>query len=143
MRQDAARRRPEPVAFPSASPGAAVEVRRHPAKGRGLFATREIAAGTLIEAAPAVVFPAADCALVDRTRVAHYYFHWDGDPEAGGSGALALGLLSLCNHAARPLARVHRNFADETLELVAIATIPAGAEITIDYGCALWFDPAQ
>jgi hypothetical protein len=36
---------------------------------------------------------------------------------------------------------VRRNFARGSLELVALAMIAAGDEITIDYNCALWFDP--
>ena len=124
-------------------PGAAIEIRRDPRKGRGVFATRRILPGELIEAAPAVVFDLAECALLDRTIVGHYYFAWDeaGAPE--GRGALALGALSLCNHAERPRARVHRNFDDQALELVAIDSIAPGDEITIDYGCPLWFDPVE
>jgi SET domain-containing protein len=137
----AARRAGAPA--PLDSPAASVEVRRHPLKGRGLYAARPIARGELIEAAPVVAFAAADCALLDRTILGHYYFHWDGDPDNGGSGALALGLLTLCNHSPRPRARVHRNHGDQTLELVALETIAAGEEVTIDYGCPLWFDAAD
>ena len=68
-----------------------------------------------------------------------YYFHWDGDPNGEGRGALALGLLTLCNHAQPPNARVDRNYDRHTLDLVALATIEPGEEVTIDYGCTLWF----
>ena len=68
-----------------------------------------------------------------------YYFHWDGDPDGEGRGALALGLLTLCNHAQPANARVDRNYDRHTLDLVALATIEPGAEVTIDYGCTLWF----
>jgi len=54
---------------------------------------------------------------------------------------LALGLLTLCNHSARPNARVDRNFARHTLDLIAVAPVAAGEEVTIDYGCVLWFEP--
>ncbi len=123
------------------TPNHRVEIRSGPESGRGVFARRPIASGTLIEGAPVIVLPAAECRLLDRTIIHNYYFHWDGDPDGEGRGALGLGLVSLCNHSRRPCARVDRNFARLTLDLVAIAAIAAGAEITIDYGCELWFEP--
>jgi SET domain-containing protein len=139
MRAGAAQRSKEAVHRAILTPP--VEIRRHPTKGRALHAARLIARGELIEAAPVIVFGPEDCALLDRTIVGHYYFHWDGE-ETSGRGALPLGLLTLCNHAPSPNARVHRNFADMTLELVALEEIAPGTEITIDYGCELWFEPA-
>ncbi len=118
-----------------------VEVRDSPGRGRGVFAREAIAPGTVIEAAPVIILPAAQCSALDHTVVYDYYFHWDGDPDGHGRGALGLGLVSLCNHSSRPRARVRRNFAQCTLDLVALADIEPDAEITIDYGCELWFEP--
>ncbi|TMJ62988.1 MAG: SET domain-containing protein [Alphaproteobacteria bacterium] len=116
-------------------------MRSDPAKGRGIFAREPLAAGTLIEAAPVIIVPTEQCALLDRTILHDYYFHWDGDPEGEGRGAVALGLVALCNHSRRPNARVRRNPARETLDLMALATIVEGDEVTIDYNCPLWFQP--
>jgi hypothetical protein len=112
-------------------------------RGRGIFTREPIAAASLIDAAPVIVIPAHECARLDRTVLHDYYFHWDGDPDGVGRGAVALGLVSLCNHAARPRARVVRNIEQRTLDLVAIETIGAGEEITIDYNCPLWFEPSD
>ena len=120
-------------------PNDRLEIRSDPLKGRGVFACTAIAAGALIEAAPVIIVPAAQCPLLDRTILHDYYFHWDGDPDGEGSGAVALGLVALCNHSRRPRARVRRNFAQTTLDLVALVPIAAGDEITIDYNCPLWF----
>lgn len=114
-----------------------LEIRADPAKGRGLFARLPIGAGALIETAPVIIVPAAECAQLDRTILHDYYFRWD----AAGSGAVALGLLALCNHSRRPRARVRCNHARRTLDLIALAAIAAGDEITIDYDCPLWFAP--
>lgn len=111
-----------------------LEIRDDAVKGRGVFAREPIAA------APVVIVPAEQCKLLDRTILHDYYFQWDGDPESEGRGAVALGLVSLCNHARRPTARVRRNHARETLDLLALTPIAAGEEVTIDYNCALWFD---
>ena len=64
--------------------------------------------------------------------------------EGGESrAAVALGLVSLCNHSRRPSARVRPNRARETLDLLALTPIAAGREITIDYNCPLWFAAAR
>ncbi|HYU10980.1 MAG TPA: SET domain-containing protein [Stellaceae bacterium] len=122
-------------------PNERLEIRSDPAKGRGIFARQPITPGALIEAAPVIIVPAAQCPLLDRTILHDYYFHWDGDPDGEGRGAVALGLVALCNHSRRPNARVRRNFAQDTLDLVALVPIAAGDEVTIDYNCPLWFEP--
>jgi SET domain-containing protein len=124
-------------------PNDRIEIRCDAAKGRGVFARATIEAGSLIEAAPVIVVPAGQCPTLDRTILHDYYFHWDGDPDGEGSGAVALGLVTLCNHSRRPRARVRRNLAQTTLDLVAVVRIAAGEEITIDYNCALWFDAQE
>jgi hypothetical protein len=131
--------RPAFTDWPIANP--LVEIRRQAVRGRGIFARVAIPAGTVVEAAPVIIVPAAECVMLDRTILHNYYFHWDGDPDGDGRGALGLGLVSLCNHSSCPRARVDRNFSRDTLDLVAIADIEPGGEITIDYGCALWFEP--
>lgn len=131
-------RAPDP---PRPAGASRLEIRTDPKKGRSIFATAPVATGALIESAPIILIPAVDCPAVDRTIFHDYYFHWDGDPDREGRGALALGLLSLCNHSRRPNARVRRNFAWVTLDLIALTQIAPGEEITIDYNCPLWFDP--
>jgi uncharacterized protein len=108
-----------------------------------VFARAAIASGSLIESAPVVIVPALECAALDRTILHDYYFHWDGDPDGDGRGAVALGLVSLCNHSRRPSARVERNYARQTIDLVALRAIMPGEEITIDYNCPLWFEPVE
>jgi uncharacterized protein len=120
-----------------------LEIRRDPIKGRGVFARTPIPAGTVIERAPVVIVPQTERPLLDETILHDYYFQWDDGPEHEGRGALALGLVSLCNHSARPNARVQRSPRRRTLDLIAVLPIAAGDEITIDYGCALWFDPRE
>jgi uncharacterized protein len=122
-------------------PNHRLEIRSDPVKGRGIFAREPLAAGTLIEAAPVIIVPTEQCPLLDRTILHDYYFHWDGDPEGEGRGAVALGLVALCNHSRRPNARVRRNPARETLDLMALTPIAEGDEVTIDYNCQLWFQP--
>jgi hypothetical protein len=90
-----------------------------------------------------IILPADECPALDRTIIYDYYFHWDGDPDGDGRGALGLGLVTLCNHSSRPSARVDRNYVQHTLDLIATAPIAPGEEVTIDYGCTLWFQPQE
>lgn len=134
-------------------PNDCLEIRSDPVKGRGVFAVAPIAAGTLIEAAPVILVPPAQCPLIDQTILHDYYFDWDSDGEPDGSpkgasagegrGAVALGLVALCNHSRRPRARVRRNVGQCTLDLIALVNIAAGDEVTIDYNCRLWFQARE
>jgi uncharacterized protein len=121
-------------------PNDRLEIRNDPQKGRGIFALAPIAAGELMEAAPVILVPPAQCALLDKSILHDYYFRWAGEPESDESGAVALGLVSLCNHSRRPSARVRRNYARETLDLLAVMPMVAGDEVTIDDNCPLWFE---
>jgi SET domain-containing protein len=120
-------------------PNDRLEIRDDPQKGRGVFACTPIAAGTLIEAAPVVIVPASQLKLLDQTILHDYYFAWNDARGSEDKGAVALGFVALCNHSRRPRARVRRNLAQGTLDLVALLPIEAGDEVTIDYNCPLWF----
>lgn len=111
-----------------------------PGKGRCLIAIERICRGELIEAAPVVVFSSDDARMIDQTPLFDYYFQWEGDIKAGGTGAIAFGLVSLCNHAFEPNAIIRPNYDRNTLDLHAAANIAAGDEVTIRY-CSLWFEP--
>ncbi|NIA67382.1 SET domain-containing protein [Pelagibius litoralis] len=108
-----------------------------PGKGRGVRASRAIAAGTLIERAPAIRLPAAERPLIDQTTVFVYYF---ADPVTYREGAdydclLAFGLSTFCNHAAQPNAVV--SWEEDPLGLWALLTaiddIAEEDEVTVFY----------
>lgn len=120
-----------------------LEIRSDRSKGRGVFAAAPITAGAVIEQAPVVIVPQKERPLLDQTILHDYYFQWSDGPEGEGPGAVALGLVSLCNHSPRPNARAQRNPARKTLDLLALSPIAAGEEITIDYNCTLWFEPHE
>ena len=99
-------------------------------RGRGIFATRPIGCGALIEAAPVVVLPHEQIAHLDATVLGDYYFLW-GDHKQ--EGAVLLGQCSLCNHSYEPNARFVLIPARRAIEFVAVRDISAGEEITINY----------
>ena len=114
-----------------------------PGKGRGVFASRRIQAGDIIEEAPVVVLPGAEIEHLDRTVLQDYYFLW-GDDEK--DAAILLGLCSLCNHSYQPNTVFVLRPATRTIRFVALRDIDAGEEITTNYNGnpdnlkPVWFD---
>jgi hypothetical protein len=111
-----------------------------PGKGRGLLASATIAAGSVIERAPAVRLAAEDRALVDRTALFAYTFvdpeaFSSGGPAAGHECLLAFGSLTFCNHSAQPNAVVRWTSDDVGIwaSLEALRTIAPDEEITLYY----------
>jgi uncharacterized protein len=111
-------------------------------RGRGLFATRPINCGELIEAAPVVVVPHAQVAQLDATILGDYYFVWGDNKQ---DAAILLGRCSLCNHSYEPNARFVLVPAQRTIEFIALRAIAAGEEITTNYNgdpanrAPIWF----
>lgn len=106
--------------------------------GLGVVATRDIAAGEVIEECPVLVLPPDDRVLLDQTSLYGYYFEW-----VNGGAALALGLGSMYNHAAYANARWEKDYIRNRVVYSALRDIPAGTEICACYGDAdeLWFVP--
>ena len=119
--------------------GQAVRVGGTANKGRGVFATRRIAAGALIERAPVIVVPAGQWELAEKTVLFDYFFAW------GEHSAIALGYGSLYNHSYQPNARFVKHFSHQVIEFYALRAIEAGEELLINYNVdpdddsPLWF----
>jgi SET domain-containing protein len=109
--------------------------------GVGVFAARRFEAEEIIEACPVLVVPIEEVGHLEQTALYGYYFHWDED----GAG-LALGYGSLYNHSWRPTARYEHDYERCDISYIAVRTIEAGEEVTINYTGdpdgrdELWFD---
>ena len=118
------------------------------AKGRGVVAERDIAAGELVERAPVLIVPEADRGTVDPTSIGNHIFMWEHDTVAEdlyskrGRAAVVLGFTSLVNHSTSPNCDFIRYIDALALDLFAIRDIAAGDELTFDYGLTLWFAPS-
>jgi uncharacterized protein len=105
-------------------------VRESEGRGRGVFATEDIAEGTLLEECHVVVVPAEQVAPLIGTILRDYVFAWGGtDDEV----AVALGFGSLYNHARDPNAMFVRKHEARALAFFAVRPIAAGEEITVSY----------
>jgi SET domain-containing protein len=118
-------------------------VRSVPGKGRGVFATRDIAEGEAMEEAHVLIFTAEQAERLEETPLGEHYFHWEGEDDERWLGAVALGVVSLVNHSPNANAGVWQDYERKLLILEALRPIAAGEEIMIDSEIELWFDPIE
>jgi len=107
------------------------KIRTSKIHGRGMFATRALGRGTVLDRGPVLPFPekeAGSSVLLDR-----YAFEFD----AAGR-CLVLGAASLCNHSEEPNAEVDIDETTATYRLVTLRAVRRGEEILVDYGPEYW-----
>lgn len=112
-----------------------------PGKGHAAIALRDIAAGTVLEKTPVLLMKTA---AIVATPLIDYAFWWGEHTDAEMSEECAIvkgGYLALANHSRTPNSTVDQDRAGPAMIWRATRDIPAGAEITFDYDCSLWFDP--
>ena len=111
--------------------------------GRGVFATRDIKAGELIEVSPVLTSCKDDWKYLKKTVLNDYCFSWGDNYE---HTAIALGYGSLYSHSYTPNAMFTNNIDKLSIDFFAISDIDGGQEITINYNedsedkSPLWFD---
>jgi SET domain-containing protein len=124
-------------------PPTCVVVRDAGPRGRGVFATRDLVEGELVESCPVVVVPADQVAHVVETTLHAYHFRWGG---LGEDSAIALGYGSLYNHSNDPNAMYVKKYAARLIDFVTLRAIAAGDEITVSYNggvgdrSPVWFE---
>ncbi|MBS0212395.1 MAG: SET domain-containing protein-lysine N-methyltransferase [Proteobacteria bacterium] len=101
------------------------------AKGRGVFATRAIAAGETVEIAPAIVLTAPWLPLPIRLR--HYVFNWGNLTKGPKAIAMAMGYGSMYNHANPANLRYEGLTDGNFMRFIADRDIAAEEEMTINY----------
>jgi len=110
--------------------------------GRGVFTSLEIKKDDIIEVCPVIVIPKYELPIIHKTVLHDYYFLWGADMD---QCAIALGNGSLYNHAVEPNANFILDMENMCIDIVAVATILAGEEITLNYNGepgdegVLWF----
>lgn len=111
--------------------------------GRGIFATRDIKTGELIEVSPVLTSSKSDWKYLKKTVLHDYCFTWGENYE---HTAIALGYGSLFNHSYTPNATFINNIDNLSIDFYAITDINNGQEITINYNedtdddSPLWFE---
>jgi SET domain-containing protein len=112
-------------------------------KGRGVYCHQNIEANTLIEIAPVVPLSEKDTKIIHETALHDYYFSWGDDQKLS---AVALGYVSMYNHAKTPNCSYEADFENNTIKIISLKEIPKGEELTINYNLdfnsdnKLWFE---
>ena len=109
-----------------------IRVGKSPVHGEGVFATRVITEGDLIERCPYFVIDQSD--LGESTRLGDYLFACPGHP---GDFMCVMGYGMVYNHSDEPNAE-WRLGDDESLRFIALRAIEEGEEIFQNYGPDYW-----
>ena len=112
-------------------------------RGRGVFATEDIAKGTVIEISPVIVLTAKERKIVEQTKLFNYLFEWGPNKKMA---CVALGYLSVYNHDYSSNCEYDMDFTDRTIKITTIKPVKKGDELFINYNAdpdsktRVWFD---
>ena len=102
-------------------------------KGRGVFTSKEIKPGMLLEESPVIVMPAKDRENIDKTLLHDYIFEWgekNGEPM---KCCMALGWAPMYNHSYQSNCEYYMDFKEELIQIKAVREIAKDEELTINY----------
>lgn len=102
-------------------------------KGRGVFASKAIKAGELVELCPVILFHLHYKALPKTIK--SYVFNWEVLAGKNRTHALALGYGSFYNHNNPANMRYEADAANDLIRFIAVRDIDVDEELTINY-CA-------
>lgn len=111
-----------------------------PNSGKGVFASKLIKKGEIIEVAPILILEFSDFIDTKWNLLFEYYFWMDDFV------VLALGYASLYNHSKEPNCKYELNKADQTITFTAVKDIKKDEEIYFNYKgilnpkTPLWFE---
>lgn len=115
-----------------------------PQKGRGVFTNTPLEADTLVECSPVLVMNEGARPHLDQTLLHDYIFEWQ--PEGQSLCCVALGYLSLYNHAFGSNCEYFMDYETKTMSIRTVRPVEAGEELCINYNgdwdnaSDLWFD---
>ena len=101
-------------------------------KNRGLIAKSQIVRNELIERSPVILFHEEQTTVLMENNLDAYLWVWN-DGETIEKTAIALGLISLCNHSRKPNCSINKRLDDLVIELIANQDIEEGEELTLKY----------
>lgn len=101
-----------------------------PGRGRGVFTTEDLAAGTLVEVAPVIVMSKGDRAWLDKTLLHDYIFEWGVHKD---QCCMALGYVPVYNHSYRSNCEYEMDYEQEVISIRTVQAIAAGEELFINY----------
>lgn len=115
-------------------------------RGRGVFTSAAIEAGTVVEISPVIVMSRAERELLDQTLLHDYIFEWGENRE---QCCMALGYVPLYNHSYQSNCEYEMEFEEQQVRITAVRKVEAGEELCINYNGdwddpkPLWFDAQE
>lgn len=109
-----------------------ISIRHSKVSGLGIFATRDIPSGTIIERCPTLAVQQSS--ICPESGVCNYAFSSTHSPTRA---LVAWGLCSLFNHSNNNNA-VFEAMKDDTITITTIKPIQKGEEIFVNYGPEYW-----
>lgn len=112
-------------------------------RGRGVFTSEKLEAGTVIEISPVLVMSAEERVHLDQTLLHDYIFEWGEDEK---KCCVALGYVSIYNHSYNSNCDYDMDFDNNLISIRTVCDIEAGEELLINYNgewndaSPLWFD---
>ena len=112
-------------------------------KGKAVFTSERIPAGTVIEISPVIVMSLEDRKYLDKTLLHDYIFEWG---KLKDKCCMALGLIPIYNHSYKSNCEYFMDFEDDTIFIKTVRIIKKGEELTINYngnwddGKKVWFE---
>ena len=110
-----------------------IEVKTRADGERGLFATKSINIGQILEEVHVIELPAQIRPCLDVHKIGDKFLAWkmlNGEVETLAIGA---GSMMFCNHARKPNAYLDKRIHNQTVALLANQPISVGDEITLNY----------
>ena len=114
-----------------------------PKRGRGVFTTKNLKKGTVIEISPVIVLSEKDRKTIEKTLLYHYVFEWGDDKK---KAAVALGYVSMYNHSYDANCEYEMEFGKKRMTVKTVKDIKKGEELFINYNAKaddktkVWFD---
>lgn len=106
-------------------------------KGRGVFTSGKLEAGTLVEVAPVIVMSGLERKLIDQTLLHDYIFEWG---EERDECCMALGYVPIYNHSYESNCEYETDFDNRLIRITTVRAIEEGEELFINYN-GEWNDP--
>ena len=111
-------------------------------RGRGVFTTKSIPAGTVIEISPVIELSEKERKQIEGTKLYHYIFEWG---KSKRKAAMALGYVSMYNHSFDPNCEYEMDYENGTMTIRTIKGVKKGDELYFSYNgdpadqSPLWF----
>lgn len=98
--------------------------------GRGVFATKNIPAGTVLEISPVIVLTAAERKDVEKTKLFDYIFEWG---KSRRQACIALGYVSMYNHDYSSNCDYEMDYDARLMTIKTVKDIKKGEELCVNY----------